>query len=151
MLHTQQELLAHFPHFLNTDLFNSLYTGRHKTPNIHARRQTYFSCILTQKLSCACIQTHSSIQQIKGPTDSLGFIYVILVYSGHQHVLANPVSILRVVTTRTQIQIKMYINHANQFTVQITSSLTHLDHNSPPVSFMYVIPQNYTANNNFKF
>jgi len=78
-------------------------------------------------------------------------MYVILVYSGHQHVSANSVSILRLVTTRIQIQIKMYINHANQFTVQITSSLTHLDHNSSPVLFMYIIPQNYTANNKFNF
>jgi len=39
----------------------------------------------------------------------------------------------------------MYVNHANQFTVQITSSLAHPDHNSSHLSSMYIIPQNHTA------
>ena len=30
------------------------------------------------------------------------------------------------------------------------SSLTNLDHNSPHVSFTYIIPQNHTSDNNFK-
>jgi hypothetical protein len=66
-----------------------------------------------------------------------GFMDVILLLSSHQHVLA----------TRGHFQGGKIKNE--QFTVQTVSSLTNLDHNSPFISSVYIIPQHHTSNNTF--
>jgi len=47
-----------------------------------------------------------SIKYVKRPTDVLGCMDVILLYSDHQHVSATHVAIFRVVRTRIQIYLK---------------------------------------------
>jgi len=87
--------------------------------NKHSSARTTVNSLLLEKCELYFNMFHvPCISQIytiflKEPTNLLGFIYVTLLYSSHQHVSANHVAIFKVMRTNTLIM------HQNHSTVKI--------------------------------
>ena len=90
--------------FINTALRTSNFT------NSFPFVKTY-NMVLVQECDVALGRPYSSeylrkvgdIECIKRPTNAFGFMDVILLYSGHQHVLATHVTIFRVLRRKIHI------------------------------------------------
>lgn len=71
---------------------------------------------------------------------ALLFMNVVILQNNHRQVSATHVAVFRVMTTRIKNRYNVSYDIGKVCAVQTTSSLASLDHNSPNVSSMHIIP-----------
>ena len=71
------------------------------------------------------------------------FMNIVILQNNHRQVSATHLAVFRVMTTRIKNKYNVSDDIGKVDAVHMTSSFASLDHNSPTVSSMHIIPLNY--------